>query len=251
MKKKNKVNYKPRQHIKKQRHHFANKCPYSRSYSFSSNVWMWELDCKESWTPKNWCFWTVVLEKTLENHLDSEGIKPINPKGNQPWIFIGRTDAEAEAPILWPPDTKSWLTGKDPDAGINWGQEEQVMTEDEMVGWHHWLNGYEFEHTPGDGEGQGSLACCIPWSHRESYMTENWTTKSQKLPRWVSGPEPASLLLVQCFSDYTPILYPKLQQEMVGLKYEKIKVQHHKMNPWLKNKLEVKTCEQFWRSQSN
>ena len=111
----------------------------------SSHVWMWKLDCKESWAPKNWCFWTVVLEKTPESPLDCKEIQPVHPKGNQPWIFTGRTDAEAETPILWPPDVKNWLIWKDPDAGKDWGQDEKGMTEDEMVGWHHWLNGHEFE----------------------------------------------------------------------------------------------------------
>ena len=144
----------PRQHIKKQRHYFANKGPYGQSYGFSSSqVQMWEMDLKESWVPKNWCFRTVVLEKTLESPLDCREIKPVNPKENQSWIFIGRTDAEAETSILWPPDVKSWLTGKDPDAGEFWRQEEKGMTEDEMVGWHHWLTGHEFEQAPGDGEG--------------------------------------------------------------------------------------------------
>ena len=110
--------WQPKQHIKKQRHYFANKGPSSQSYGFSSShVWLWELDYKESWAPKNWCFWTVVLEKTLENLLDCKEVKPVHPKGNQSWIFIGRTNAEAEAPILWPPDAKNWLIGKDPDAG--------------------------------------------------------------------------------------------------------------------------------------
>ena len=130
--------YKPRQCIKKQRHYFANKSLSSQSYSFSSShLWMWELDYKESWAPKNWCFWTVVLEKTLENPLDCKEIQPLNPKGNQSWIFIGRTDAET--PILWPPDAKSWLISKDPDAGKDWRLEEKGMTEDEMFVWHHWL----------------------------------------------------------------------------------------------------------------
>ena len=137
----------PRQHIKKQRHYFANKGPSSQSYGFSSSHgWMWELDHKEGWAPKNWCFWTVVLEKTLESPLNSKKIKPLNPKGNQSWIFIGRTDAEAEAPILWPPDVKSQFTGKDPDTGKDWRQDEKGTTEDEMVGSHHWLDGHEFEH---------------------------------------------------------------------------------------------------------
>ena len=115
--------------------------------------WMWELDYKESWGPKNWCFWTVMLEKTLESPLDCKEIQPVHPKGNQSWVFIGRTNVEAETPVLWPPDVKSWLTGKDPDAGKDWGQEEKGTTEDEMVGWHHWLNGHEFGWTPGVGDG--------------------------------------------------------------------------------------------------
>ena len=131
----------------------------------------YDLDHKEGWVPKNWCFWPVVLEKTLESPLDCKEIKPVNPKGNQPWIFIGKTDAGAEAPILWPPDVKSWLIGKDPDAEKDWGQEEKGVTEDEKIGWHHWLNGHEFEQAPGDDEGQGSLACCSPWGWKESDMT--------------------------------------------------------------------------------
>ena len=177
-----------RQHIKKQRHYFANKGPFSQSYGFSnSHVWMWELDYKESWAPKNWCFWTVMLEKTLENPLDCKEIQPFHPKGNQSWIFSGRTDPEAETPILWLPDVKNWLTGKDPDAGKDWGQ-EQGMTEDEMVGWHHWLDRHEFEQAPGVGDGQGILACCSPWGCKESDMTEalNWTELSSLGRMWVS-----------------------------------------------------------------
>ena len=152
---------------------FADKGPYRQSYGFSSShVWMWELDYKESWALKNWCFQTVVLEKTLESPLHCKEIKPVNPKGNQPWIFIGKTDAEAEAPILWSPDTKSWLTGNDSNAGKDWGQEEKQMIEDEIVGWHHWLNGHEFEQALGDGEGQGSLVCCSPRGCKESDTTE-------------------------------------------------------------------------------
>ena len=155
--------------LKKQRHYFANKNPSSQSYGFSnSHVWIWELDYKESWAPKNWCFWTVVLEKTLESPLDCKEIQPVHPKGNQSWIFIGRTDAEAEAPILWPPDVKNWLLRKDPDAGKDWRQEEKGMTEDEMVGWHHWFDGHEFEQALSVGDGQGSLACCSPWGRKES-----------------------------------------------------------------------------------
>ena len=136
----------PRQHIQKQRHYFVNKGLSSQSHVFfSSHVWMWELDHKEDWEPKNWCFWIVVLEKTLESPLDCKEIKPINPKGNQTWIFIGRTDAEAEAPVLWPPDAKSQLIGKDSDAGNHRRQEEEGTTENEMFGWHDWLNEHEFE----------------------------------------------------------------------------------------------------------
>ena len=120
----------------------------------------------------NWCFWTVVLEKTLESSLDWKKIQPVHPKGDQSWVFIGRTDVEAETPILWPPDVKSWLIGKDPDAGKDWGQEEKGITEDEMVGWHHQLNGHGFGWTPGVGDGQGGLACCSSWGHKESDTTE-------------------------------------------------------------------------------
>ena len=130
-----------------------------------------ELDHKEGWVPKNWCFWTVMWEKALESLSDCQEIKPVNLKGNQPWIFTGRTDAEAEAPVAWPPDAKSWLIGKDPDAGNDWRQEEKGMTEDKMVGWHHRLNGHEFEKTPGDSEGQGSLVCYSPWGRKESDTT--------------------------------------------------------------------------------
>ena len=136
----------PRQHIKKQRYYFANKGPSSQSYGFpNSHVCMWELYHKEAWAQKNWCFQIVVLEKILENPLECKEIQPVNPKGNRSWIFIGRTDAKAEAPILLSPDSKNWLIGKDPAAGKDWRQEEKGMTEDEMVGWHHRLNGHEFE----------------------------------------------------------------------------------------------------------
>ena len=127
------------------RHYFANQGLSNQSFDFSSNhVWMWELVYKESWALKNWCFWTVVLEKTLESPLDCKEIQPVHPKFDQSWVFIGRTDVEAETPILWPPDVKSWLIWKDPDAGKDWGQEEKGTTEDEMVGWHYWLNGPGF-----------------------------------------------------------------------------------------------------------
>ena len=145
-------------------------------YGFSSShVWMWLFDYKEDWALKNWCFWTVLLEKTLESPLVCKEIKPVNPKGNQSWIFIGRR--AAEAPILWPPDAKNWLTGKDPDAGKDWRQEDKWTTEDEMVRWHHRLNEHEFKQALGVGDWQGSLACCRPWRHKESGMTGwlNWT----------------------------------------------------------------------------
>ena len=133
----------PKQHIKKQRHCFANKVPSSQGYGFSSShVWMWELDYKQSWVLKNWCFWTVVLEKTLESPLDCNETQPVNPKWNQFWIFIGRTDVEAETPILWPPDMKNWLIGKNPGAGKDWRQEKKGLTE-EIVGWHHQLDGHD------------------------------------------------------------------------------------------------------------
>ena len=156
-----------------QRHYFANRGPSSQVYGFSSShVWIWELDCKESWAPKNWCFWTVVLEKTLESPLDCMEIQPVHSKGDQSWVFIGRTDAEAETPILWLPDAKNWLLRKDPDVEKGWRQEEKGTTEDEMVGWHHWLNRHEFEQALGVSDGQGSLACCSPWGCKELDMTE-------------------------------------------------------------------------------
>ena len=156
--------------LKKQTHHFANIVPYSQSYGFSSsNVCIWELGHNEGWELKNWCFWTVELENTLDSPVDSKEIKSVSPKGNQSWIFIGRTDAEAQAPVLWPPDGKGRLTGKEPDAGKDWCQKEKGTAEDEMVGWHHQFNGYEFEQTLEDSEGQGSLACCSPWGHRAGH----------------------------------------------------------------------------------
>ena len=164
--------------MEKQRHYFANKGPSSQGYGFSSgHVWMWELDCEESWEPKHWCFWTVVLEKTLESPLDCKEIQPVHSEGDKPWVFFGRNDAKAETPVLWTPHAKSWLIGKDSDAGRDWGQEEKGMTEDEMVGWHHWLDGRDFERTPGVGDGQGGLACWDSWGRKELDTTEwlNWT----------------------------------------------------------------------------
>ena len=146
---------------------------------------MWESDCEESWVLKNWCFWTVVLEKTLESPLVCKEIQPVHPKGDQSWVFIGRTDAEAETPILGPPHAKSWLIGKDSDAGRGWRQEKKGTTEDEMAGWHHWLDGHESKWTPGVGDGQGGLVCCDSWGCKESDTTEwlkwtelNWTRRT-------------------------------------------------------------------------
>ena len=153
---------------KKLRYHFAEHGPSSQSYGFSSShVQMWELDHKEGWAPKNWCFQIVVLEKTLESTLDWKEIKPVNTK-SQLWIFIGKTDAEAEDPVFWPSDLMSQLAGKDPDAGKDWRQREKGTTEDEMVRYHRWLNGHEFEQTPGDSGGQRSLVCCNPQGTKES-----------------------------------------------------------------------------------
>ena len=143
----------------------------------SSHIQMWELDHNESWAPKNQCFSTVVLEKTLESPLDCKEIQPVHPKGDQPWIVIRGTDTEAETPVLWPPHAKSWLTGKDPDAGRDWRQEEKGTTEDEMAGWHHWLNGHEFEQALGDSEGHGSLVCCSPWDRKQD--TTEWLNNNK------------------------------------------------------------------------
>ena len=166
---------------------------------------MWELDHKESWVAKIWCFWTVVLEKTLESPFDCQEIQPVHPKGNQSWVFIGRTDVEAETPILWAPHAKSWLIAKDPDAGRDWGQEEKGTTEDEMAGWQHRLDGHEFEWTPGVGDGQVGLACCNSWGRKESDMTEqlNWTEKWKfelnfiwrDIKYWLSGESPCVNIL--------------------------------------------------------
>ena len=161
--------------IKKQGHYFADKDLSSQGYDFfSSYVWMWEMDYKESWVPKNWCFWTMVFEKTVESPLDFK-IKPVNPKGNQSWIFIGRTDAEAETPILWPPDAKNWLIGKDPDAGKDWRLEEKGTTEDEMVGWHHQLDGHEFEWTPVVGDGWDAWCAVVHGVTKSQTQLGNWT----------------------------------------------------------------------------
>ena len=161
----------------------ANKGASSQSCFSSSLVWMWELDYSEGWAPKNWCFWTVMLEKTLESLLECKEIQPVHPKGGQSCVFIGRTDAKAETPVLWPPRVKSWLIGKDTDAGRDWRQEEKRTTEDEMAGWHHRFNGHEFEWTPGIGDGQGGLACCDSCGCKESDTTErlNWIEYNAQL----------------------------------------------------------------------
>ena len=150
---------------------------------------MWELDYKESWVQKNWCFWTVVVGKTLESPLDCKEIQPVHPKGDQPWVFIGGTDVEAETPILWSPDAESWLIWKDPNSGKDWRQEKKRMTEDEMVGWHHWHNGHGFGWTPGVGDGQGGLACCSSWGRKKSDTTKwlNWTELNQGQRTWLRG----------------------------------------------------------------
>ena len=175
----------PRQHIKKQRHHFANKGPSSQSDGFSSShVWMWELDYKDRWALKDWYFWNVVLEKTLESPLDCKEIQLVHPKADQFWIFIGRTDAKAETPILWPPDVKNWLIWNNPHTVKDWRQEEKGAPEDEIVGWHHWFNGHEFELTPGVGDRQRGLVCCSSWGGRVRYdwATElNWNHSRQGL----------------------------------------------------------------------
>ena len=192
---------------------------------------MWELDHKESWALKNWCFQTVALKKTLESPSVCKEIKPVNPKENQPWIFIGRTDAEAEAEalILWPPSAKSQLIGQNPDAGKDWRQEEKGMTEDELVGWHHQLNGHESEWSLGGSEGQGSLECCSPWSHKESDVTEQLnknnllsmrfnysliilTQKTQCLSRNV-------LILLRLISWCRPWFIPRMQLFMFQILY--------------------------------
>ena len=133
---------------------------------------IYTMDCEEGWAPKNWCFWTVVLEETLESPLDCKEIQPVHSEGDQPWDFFGRDDAKAETPVLWPPHAERWLIGKDSDAGRDWGQEEKGTTEDEMAGWHHWLNGHESQWTPGVGVGQGGLACCDSWGCKELDTTE-------------------------------------------------------------------------------
>ena len=172
----------PRQHIKKQRQYFANKGPCSKGYGFSSShVWMWELDYKENWMLKNWCFWPVVLEKTLESPLDCKEIQPVHPKGDHSGCSLEGLMLKLNLQYFWPPDVKSWLIWKDPDAEKDWGQEEKGTTEDEMVGWHHQLDGHGFGWTPGVGDRQGGQACCSSWSHR---VGRNWATELNWTLRW-------------------------------------------------------------------
>ena len=171
----------------------TDKSPNSQSYGFSSShVWIWELDHKDRWAPKNWCFWTVVLEKTLEKPLDCKEIQLVNPKGNQSWIFIGRTDAEA--PILWPPDTKNWLMGKDPDVGKDWRQEEKGTTEDEMVGWHHWLDGLKFEQALGVDDGREAWRAAVHVVAKSRTWLSNWTELNPlSMYKWQNGVHISSL----------------------------------------------------------
>ena len=185
----------PRQHIKKQRHYFANKGLSSQSYGFStSHVWMWEFDYEESWALKNWCFWTMVLEKTLKSLLDCKEIQPVHPKGNQSWIFIGRTDAEAEALIHWSPYAKNWLLGKDPDAGKDWRQEEKGTTKAEMIGWHHWLNGHEFEEAP---ELVMDREAGVLQSMGSQRVRHDWATELTWPESWPQGASPSGTCLQQ------------------------------------------------------
>ena len=187
----------------------TNKGPCSQSYGFSSShVWMSELDYKEGWAPKNWSFWIVVLEKTLESPLDCKEMKPVNPKGNQSWIFIGRTDAKAEAPVFLLPDAKNWIIGKDPNAGKDWRQEEKGTTEDEMVGWHHQLDWHDFEQSLVVGDGQGSLAWCSPWGSKES---DNQTTGLN----WTSIPNSQNIYFLYIGEgNGTPLQYSSLENPM-------------------------------------
>ena len=190
---------------------------------------MWEMDHKEGWMPRNWCFWIMVPERTLQSPLDSKEIQTVNPKGSQPWISIGRTNAEAKATILWPPDANRWLTGRDPEAGKEWRQEKGVSTEDEMVGWHYWFNGHEFKQAPGDSEGQGSLACCSPCSWKE--LRHDSVTKQQIKGRWygtepllgtLSLPDKVLSFHLIFFTGYSSSYYKCYQSSkwLVGLKFK-------------------------------
>ena len=193
---------------------------------------MWELDYKESWALKNWCFWTVVLEKSLESPLDSKEIQPVHRKENQSWIFIGRTYTESETPIFWPPDAKNWLIWKDPDDGKDWRQEEKGTTEDEMVGWHHWLNGHGFGWTPGVGDEQGGLACCDSWGCKESDTTEQlncteWWKWKLLSPVWLF------VTPIDCNTPDLPIHHqlPELTQTHVHWVGDAIQLSHPLLSP--------------------
>jgi len=178
---------------------------------------MWELDYKESWALKNWCFWTVVLKKTLESPLDCKEIQPVHSEGDQPWDFFGRTDAKAETPVLWPPHAKSWLIGKDSDAERDWGQEEKGMAEDEMAGWHLWLDGRESEWTPGAGDGQGGLACCDSCGRKELDTTErlNWTELNCCVPVTMNNTKYTRWVI---YNSYWIIKDPQLRRQTFFLK---------------------------------
>ena len=173
---------------------------------------MWELDYMENWAPKNWCFWTVVLEKALESPLDCKEIQLIHSKGDQPWDFFGRNDAKAETPVLWPPHAKSWLIGKDSDAGRDWGQEEKGTTEDEMAGWHRCLDGRASEWTPGVGDGQGGPAWCDSWGRKESDTTEqlNWTEVANMQVLYCPLPSPGALRR-EAEKEWLPTSYAEVQ----------------------------------------
>ena len=174
----------PRQCVEKQRHYSVDKGPYNQGYGLpSGDVWLWDLNPKKGRMPKIWCHWTVVLEKTPESPLDSKEIKPVNLKGNQPWILVGRTDAEAEGPVFWPSDANCRLVGKVTDAGKDWEQKEKRASEDEMAGQHHWCNECELEQAPGDGEGQEGLASCSPWGCKEVDMTARLNNNNNGIPR--------------------------------------------------------------------
>ena len=198
-------------------------------------VWMWELDCKESWGPKNWRFWNVVLEKTLENPLDCKESQPVHPKRDQSWVFIRRTDAEAETPILWPPHAKSWLIGKDPDAERDWGQEEKGTTEDEMAGWHDRLDGHESEWTPGVGDEQGGLACWDSWGAAiQSWTRLNWTELNiwwQYLPHAHVTPD-LTQYLVEILKDKLDSFYLSFVAERLEFQAGGSTVPSHLVSKW-------------------
>ena len=229
----------PRQHIKKQRHYFANQGPSSQSYGFSSShVWMWELNHKKGWAQKNWCFWTVVSEKTLESPSDCKEIQPVYPKVDQSWIFIGRTDAKGEAPILWPADAKNWLTGINHNAIKDWREEKKGTTEDEIVGWHHWLNEHAFEQAPGVRNGQGGLACCCSWGHKELDTTEwlNWTNlnPSQNIPKnWTGENNLKIILWCHHCSDTQPVKYKRKLFRQISLRNIYVRILNKILSSWI------------------